>query len=113
MSFHINSNLSPTEAVKMHPELQVHPVIEKWAADSEELENVKDTVRDVAIEARSSVSEDFMDGVEDLVRELNVRGENTRIVKEMLDHLEAIRTQAVQAAEYQNEKLNELLRVIG
>lgn len=42
MTFYINSNLSPTEAVKMHTELQVHPIIEEWAIAAEQLENMID-----------------------------------------------------------------------
>jgi len=39
MTFHINSNLSPTEAVSMYKELQVHPIIEQWAEMVERKEN--------------------------------------------------------------------------
>jgi len=38
MTFYINSNLSPTEAISMYKELQVHPIIEQWAEIAERYE---------------------------------------------------------------------------
>ena len=41
MSFHINSNLTPLEAVSKHVELQVHPIIEVWAEKAQKIEIVE------------------------------------------------------------------------
>ena len=50
MSFYINGNLSPLEAVKMHPELQTHPVIEEWARDSEALGEMSERINTYSAE---------------------------------------------------------------
>ncbi len=40
MTFHINSNLTPIEAIRMHTELQIHPIIEEWAIKAERMDEI-------------------------------------------------------------------------
>lgn len=41
---YINSNMKPSEAVRLHPELQVCPEIEQWARDSEALGELQNKI---------------------------------------------------------------------
>lgn len=73
MSFHINGNLSPTEAVNNYEQLQVHPVIEEWAEkaekwDSEESEFLK--LLDKIIDKKLKSAEQIRNECERLKEEL-------------------------------------------
>jgi len=50
MSFHINSNLKPTEAVLHYPELQVCAEIEQWARGSEALGEMSERINTYSAE---------------------------------------------------------------
>lgn len=47
---YINSNLKPSEAVRLHPELQVCAEIEQWARDSEALGELSERINTYSAE---------------------------------------------------------------
>ena len=47
---YINSNMTPSEAVRRHPELQVCAEIEQWARDSEALGDLQEKINEYSEE---------------------------------------------------------------
>lgn len=110
MNFYINRNLSPTEAVKMHPELQVHPVIEEWAQAAEDIESIAETVNDCQQEARCALyPENYLGNIKYLVNSLIVKTDHAKQIKKaILEQLEQSQNEINQNTEYAKEKLDEL-----
>jgi len=67
MSFYINSNLSPLEAVRQHEELQVHPVIEEWAQAAEDLESYLEGLDDIIDDPKMDSAKKVKDAILDLM----------------------------------------------
>lgn len=110
MTFHIDGNLTPLEAVRRHEELQVHPVIEEWAQAAEDIEALVNGVNDCQQEARCALyPENYLHGIRDLVNSLVVRtGHAKQIKTAILDQIEQLQEDINQSTEYAKEKLDEL-----
>lgn len=110
MSFYINRNLSPLEAVKMHRELQVHPVIEGWAQAAEDIESIVETANDCQQEARCALyPENYLYNIRYLFNSLIVKTDHAKqIKKDILGQIEEAQNEINQNTEYAKEKLDEL-----
>src|SRR5574343_1213345 len=66
---YINSNMTPSEAVRQYPELQVCPEIEQWARDSEALGELSDRINTYS----SEISDALLSGsiLDDVFEALN------------------------------------------
>ena len=113
MSFYINGNLSPLEAVKMHPELQVHPVIEQWAQAAEGIESLVENTNDCQQEARCALyPENYLYDIRYLVNSLIVKTDHAKQVKAaILEQIEQSQQEINRNTEYAKEKLDELAQL--
>lgn len=60
----INSNMTPSEAVRLHPELQICPEIEQWARDSEALGGLQERINDYSEEiADDMIGPNFLEEI--------------------------------------------------
>ena len=113
MNFYINGNLSPTEAVKMHPELQAHPVIEEWAQAAEDIESLAETVNDCQQEVRCALyPENYLYNIRYLVNSLIARTDHAKQIKKaILKQIEETQNEINRNTEYAKEKLDELAEI--
>ncbi len=110
MSFYINGNLSPLEAVRQHEELQVHPIIEEWAQAAEDIESIVEAANDCQQEVRCALyPENYLYNIRYLVNSLDVRTDHAKqIKKDILAQIEQSQNEINQNTEYAKEKLDEL-----
>lgn len=113
MTFYINGNLSPLEAVKMHPELQAHPVIEEWAQAAAYIESIAETVNDCQQDVRCALyPENYLCDIRYLVNSLIVKTDQAKQIKKaILEQIEEAQNGINHRTKCAKEKLDELAEI--
>lgn len=103
---YINSNIKPSEAVRLHPELQVCAEIEQWARDSEALGDLQEKINGHSGE----ISDQMIDGgfLEEVYRAVN-RGARDEELYSILDRMQNDLDNALTAVNRNLDKIYELV----
>lgn len=105
---YINSNLKPTEAVMLYPELQVCPEIEQWARDSEALGDLQDKINEYS----SNISEVLRGGslLDEVFAAMN-DGIDMEALYVMLEHKQTVLEDAYRTTEGNLDKIYNLVNL--
>ena len=103
---YINSNMTPSEAVRRYPELQVCAEIEQWARDSEALGDLQEKINGHSGE----ISDHMIDGefLEEVYRAVN-RGARDAEIYAILDRMQNDLDNALTALNQNLDKIYELV----
>lgn len=65
MTFYINSNLTPLEAVKYYKELQIHPIIEQLAyvSDNRNIEDLLDLLNGIIYDQNLETADEVKEAI--------------------------------------------------
>lgn len=103
---YINSNLTPTQAVELYPELQVCEKVAEWAQAAEDIDAIKNNVNDAAHELGSMIfPEDYLFSLFEVIDNLRTSKMNKSILKARISELQ---NEINQNSEYAAEKIEQL-----
>ena len=104
----INSNMTPSEAVRLHPELQICPEIEQWARDSEALGEMSERINTYSAEISDNmIGSKFL---EEIYAAVN-NGARDEELYSILDRMQNDLDNALTAVNRNLDKIYELVNV--
>ncbi len=104
----INSNMTPSEAVRLHPELQICPEIEQWARDSEALGEMSERINTYSAEISDNmIGSKFL---EEIYAAVN-NGARDEELYSILDRMQNDLDKALIAVNRNLDKIYELVNV--
>lgn len=105
---YINSNMTPSEAVRRYPELQVCAEIEQWARDSEALGEMSERINTYSAEISDNmISSKFLEEIYTAVNNGASDNELYKILDRMQDELD----NALTAVNQNLDKIYELVNI--
>lgn len=105
---YINSNMTPSEAVRLHPELQICPEIEQWARDSEALGEMSERINTYSAEISDNmIGSKFL---EEIYAAVN-NGARDEELYSILDRMQNDLDNALTAVNRNLDKIYELVNV--